>query len=586
MGIASENGWRPAKVGVESLVWVTVPGTNVNLQIQKGWPATIMKAFAADFNAYIEPLRDPDSACWTPTNSVPTSNHLNGTAMDLNWNSHPFHAKNTFNLTQQKTLRELLRFYENTIYWGGDWNTPIDEMHFQMGYGTWNNPDVGSFISRKIRSDGYSTFRRGPTTAKPKTDAAQTLSEAMGNSLSLQRYRELLPYVQDALKKCQCNTPDRIAMWCAQIGHESGGLRWMEEIADGSAYEGRSDLGNIYVNDGRKFKGRGPIQITGRSNYTTLSKWAFQNGIVPLPNYFVDNPSELSSDRYGFVGVVWYWTVARPNINSMSDNRDLNGVTRAINGGLNGIQDRQSRLNNCYSMGSKLLELTSTTTDLEEGFLMALSEQEQIEIRDKIRQLWGASFNLVPSKSRYADPNDLWPSKDFDRNMDGFLFDLIMEHDATLGDPTALERIKKAASNGDLIAQHFLESLNKSSVSFVAPPESPKTIETNNNLTCWKCGKNYPDVLPVCPFCGSPHEKPVVEIPPAATTLAPEPPVSTGRHSTENVSTAPLPPGDLPSVNKNVVDQLSLLQRFNHQLPQEVSSAVNFLIPILKGLSQ
>jgi len=162
---ASENGWQPAWVDQNSLVWVTVPGTEVNLQMLKGQPAKILAALAADFNAYIEPLRDADSASYTPTNSVSTSNHLNGTAMDLNWDSHAFHVKGTFNSRQIKTIRDILSFYENTVFWAGDWNDPIDEMHWQMAYASFGNPNNDSFIKRKIRADGFSTFVRGPILA-------------------------------------------------------------------------------------------------------------------------------------------------------------------------------------------------------------------------------------------------------------------------------------------------------------------------------------------------------------------------------------------------------------------------------------
>ena len=85
-GVESENGWRPAKVSQAQCQWGKVPGAeHVSLQILKGEPYTMMMAFAADYHANIEPLRDEDSACWTPTNTVDTSNHLNGTGMDLNW---------------------------------------------------------------------------------------------------------------------------------------------------------------------------------------------------------------------------------------------------------------------------------------------------------------------------------------------------------------------------------------------------------------------------------------------------------------------------------------------------------------------
>ena len=77
---------------------------------------------------------------------------------------------------------------------------------------------------------------------------AQTLSTAMG--CSLDRATEMLTGMEGAMQAAKINTPLRAAHWCAQIGHESGGLRWMEEIASGSAYEGRADLGNTQPGDG------------------------------------------------------------------------------------------------------------------------------------------------------------------------------------------------------------------------------------------------------------------------------------------------------------------------------------------------
>lgn len=156
----SENGWP--MVNSEECTWVTVPGTSVSLQIQNGQPLAILRAFAADFNAYVEPLRDPDSACWTPTNSVSTSNHLSGTACDFNWNDHPFQVSYAgFSSKETATVRELLDFYEQTVFWGQDWQSPKDAMHFQVGYNTYQNPHTADFIARKIRADGFSTFRRG-----------------------------------------------------------------------------------------------------------------------------------------------------------------------------------------------------------------------------------------------------------------------------------------------------------------------------------------------------------------------------------------------------------------------------------------
>lgn len=162
--VESENGWRPASLGPNSssLVWITVPGTDVTLRLMVGQPATCLGAWAADWNAYIEPLQDPICAGYTDGNKVYTSNHKNGTAIDLNWDFHPLQQRGSLNVAQMKTLSEMEDFYEDVVFWAGRWDDPIDEMHSQMGYGSWNNPKTDDFIKRKIRPDGFSTFRRGP----------------------------------------------------------------------------------------------------------------------------------------------------------------------------------------------------------------------------------------------------------------------------------------------------------------------------------------------------------------------------------------------------------------------------------------
>ncbi|QXO13286.1 lysin A [Mycobacterium phage Trooper] len=167
----SENGWPYVDQG--SCEWFDVaPG--VTMQIQQGPPFTILGAFARDYHAYVEPIFDPDCCCWTQDNSVDTSNHPGGTACDIRWNKHPFQVRNTFDQSQRATLRELLEFYEGMVFWGGDWQSPIDEMHWQMGYNTYDQKadqpvdKVFDFIKRKIRPDGFSTFRRsGGTPATP-----------------------------------------------------------------------------------------------------------------------------------------------------------------------------------------------------------------------------------------------------------------------------------------------------------------------------------------------------------------------------------------------------------------------------------
>lgn len=455
--MASENGWEPGWVGQDELEWSKVPGTNVTMQFRKGWPLQVMRAYAADYNAYIEPLRDNDSACYTPTNSVSTSNHLNGTAMDLNWDSHPFRVADAgFDRDKIARMRELLDFYEGMMFWANDWDTPKDAMHHQLGYNTYNNPKMGDFIQRKIRSDGFSTYKRGPlqTTAVVASvvnaDAVSVLADVMGRTLSNERYAALLPAVSQCLRDCGCTTPERIAMWVAQVGHESGGLQWMQEIADGSAYEGRADLGNTQPGDGRRFKGHGPIQVTGRHNHTELSKWAFDKGLVPSPTFFVDNPDELASDKYGFIGVTWYWTTQR-DMNGAADNKDIQTATRYVNGGLNGLQDRQARYDKALGVGSRLLSLVQGPPAAQPP---ALAPQP-VSTPSTAQSV--SATDQLESRSGYRTPGEgtIGNITVIELNQDAMLHQLFVEWSAIqLGDTESVYRVIRSAAGRGADTSH------------------------------------------------------------------------------------------------------------------------------------
>ncbi len=132
-----------------------------------------------------------------------------------------------------------------------------------------------------------------------------------------------LPYMNAAMDEGLINTPLRQAAWLGQIAVESVQLRYMLEVADGSAYEGRKDLGNIYPGDGVKYKGRGPIQITGRKNYTACG--------IALGLDLVNHPEILEQVDQGFRGSVWYWVVH--GLNQLADIPDYHQITYRINGG-------------------------------------------------------------------------------------------------------------------------------------------------------------------------------------------------------------------------------------------------------------
>lgn len=183
----TENGWPSC--GSDQLDRTPTPGTGGMLVVplQKGIPSKILKAFMADLNQFIESANNSrgytDEGGWTPTNSVPTSNHLGGTAFDYNWTDHPMGNANAgwdgsdlIPGDQVPAVRELLKWYEGMVFWGNDWDSPKDGMHFQMGYNTFNNQNkCRDFIGRKIRADGFSTYKRGGT-GMPNPPAGPILS--------------------------------------------------------------------------------------------------------------------------------------------------------------------------------------------------------------------------------------------------------------------------------------------------------------------------------------------------------------------------------------------------------------------------
>lgn len=135
------------------------------------------------------------------------------------------------------------------------------------------------------------------------------------------------------------DTPQRIAAFLAQVGHESGGFIYTREIwgptPAQAKYEGRLDLGNTQPGDGKRFMGRGLIQITGRANY--------QRCADALGVDLIESPELLETASYAAQSAAWFW--CDKNLNQFADSGDFQTLTKRINGGLNGLDDRMARWN-------------------------------------------------------------------------------------------------------------------------------------------------------------------------------------------------------------------------------------------------
>ena len=145
---------------------------------------------------------------------------------------------------------------------------------------------------------------------------------------------EYLDYINQALVEGQMDTCVRQAAFLAQIAHESSQLRYMEEIASGQKYENRTDLGNTQPGDGKRYKGRGPLQLTGRTNYRAAG--------MALGLDLEANPDQVKLPSVGFRPSVWYWKTRA--LNALADQNTLvafRRITRIINGGTNGQADRE-----------------------------------------------------------------------------------------------------------------------------------------------------------------------------------------------------------------------------------------------------
>ncbi len=149
-------------------------------------------------------------------------------------------------------------------------------------------------------------------------------------SLPMSKAKAYLPFLNRAMAEAKINTKPRKAMFLAQLAHESVSLRYFEEIASGAAYEGRRDLGNIHPGDGVRYKGRGPIQLTGRSNYRAAGR------ALGLP--LESKPKMAAQPSVGFRTAAWFWTSR--GLNRYADQGNFREVTRRINGGFNGLSDR------------------------------------------------------------------------------------------------------------------------------------------------------------------------------------------------------------------------------------------------------
>lgn len=186
--------------------------------------------------------------------------------------------------------------------------------------------------------------------------------------------------LQVTLQQYEINTRLRIAHFLGQTCHESAGFRTTEEFASGDAYEGRADLGNNHPGDGRRYKGRGLLQLTGRANYRELG------GVLGID---LEGKPELAAQPALSLRIACeYWK--KRDINKPCDQDDLMTVTRLINGGLNGLEDRRHYTNNARRALARIegVQLSGAQNSSDRRILHRGSKGEDVaELQTLLRKL-------------------------------------------------------------------------------------------------------------------------------------------------------------------------------------------------------
>lgn len=175
--------------------------------------------------------------------------------------------------------------------------------------------------------------------------SAQQLHKIMPSATQA-RIANFIGPLNDTMNEFAITTPARQAAFLAQLAHESGSLRYVQEIASGAAYDNRADLGNMTpeaialakaagTTTGRYYKGRGLIQITGYNNYRACSR-----DLLHDADELCKHPEMLEMLPLSVRSAAWYWDSR--DLNALADAGKFDLITKAINGGYNGMADRQA----------------------------------------------------------------------------------------------------------------------------------------------------------------------------------------------------------------------------------------------------
>lgn len=206
-------------------------------------------------------------------------------------------------------------------------------------------PYINLFVIHTSAPDSIASTVSPISSSKKFVTSLQLLQIAGSNTVE-KRIKAFSAGVNATFERFNVDTKLRIVHFLAQIMHESGGFKWLRELWGPTEQQKKYDppfnlaktLGNFNKGEGFKYRGRGLIQLTGKYNYQKFTDEVGKD----FGTNFVLQPDLVETAPYAVLVAGWYWN--QKNINDLADRDDLRGVTRRINGGFNGLEDRRKYL--------------------------------------------------------------------------------------------------------------------------------------------------------------------------------------------------------------------------------------------------
>lgn len=251
-------------------------------------------------------------------------------------------------------------------------------------------------------------------------------------SASKEKYRDA---IWAEMAKNGITSKNEVAAFLSQIATETGDLKWLEEIASGASYEGRRDLGNTQPGDGRRFKGRGLIQLTGRANYERFAKYIGRPEIMQNPQLVSQDPT------LAVQSAIFYWNT-RKGLREAAQRGDIDKVSRLVNGGTNGLKERRANFASYLNGKGPLWKAEAAVNIGKAGMTTRSDWNNQAGVNTR------ADWNRMNQSPTQA------PSKEYLMGMK--VFANARQHVMNNKSLTDIQR-KKALSDIDKSAHQFME---------------------------------------------------------------------------------------------------------------------------------